>query len=55
MERKLTKMTYYRKNGDKEVYSYYITIKKKEVELACLDPNKKVKVKVEGDKIVISK
>lgn len=54
MERKLTKMTYRKSNGDKEVYSYYITITKKEVELAGMDPNKKVNIKLEGNKIVIS-
>ena len=55
MERKLIKMTYRKSNGKKEVYSYYITITKKEVEQIGIDPNKKVKIKVEGDKIVISK
>ena len=54
MERKLTKMTYYKKNGEKEVYSYFITVKKKEVELAGMDPNKKVNIRLEGNKIVIS-
>jgi hypothetical protein len=55
MERTLNKMTYRKSNGDKEVYSYYITITKKEVEQIGIDPNKKVKIKVEGNKIVISK
>ena len=55
MERKINKMTYRKSNGEKEVYSYYITITKKEIEKSGIDTNKKVQIKVEGDKIVISK
>lgn len=54
MERTINKMTYRKSNGDKEVYSYYITITKKEVAEIGLDPNKKAKIKIEGNKIVIS-
>lgn len=54
MERTINKMTYRKSNGEKEVYSYYITITKKEIKEVGLDPTKKAKIKLEGNKIVIS-
>lgn len=55
MERAINKMKYRKKDGQELVYSYYITITKKEIESAGIDPNKKANITVEGNKIIITK
>ena len=52
--KKLNEMKYTDAKGNRKVNCYYLTISKKEIEEASLDPNKPVKIKVKGKEIVIS-
>lgn len=50
----LVKMKYTDAKGNRKVFSYYVTLSKKEIEKAEFNPNEPVKVEVKGKKIIIS-
>ena len=52
--KKLNKMKYTDVKGNRKVYSYYLTISKKDIKEAGLDPEKEIKIRVERNEIIIS-